>query len=409
MAKVTLSIVLMVFVCIYLRAQPPISGTPGQSTEDLSPRTVRLLVILAPDENLRPDAAADLLAVRYGLEIHNNWYIESLQRNCYVFDSPAPEDMNRWLESFDNDSQVESVQLMQLYSVASTGTNSIDPYFNLQHSFISARIDESHQISTGRNVKVAVIDTGLDRSHYDLRDRVEAALNFVDADQAIEIVEFHATAVMGIIGAAARNGRGIIGIAPDSRLYSLRACWESLPGTSRGQCSSIALARALDWAISNEMKVVNMSLQGSYDPLVSRLIIRAVDEGLVVVAATDLGDGQLSFPASMSEVIAVSSHDPYRAIDYTRNAGKVFVAPGEEILTTMPDNTYDFVSGSSFASAHISGIVALLVEHVPAIDAHTVKAVLRSSTRIANWTILVDACTALATVTDASNCRPLPP
>ena len=315
--------------------------------------------------------------------------------------------MNRWLASLDADSHVESVQLMQLYSVA--GINSIDPYFNLQHSLISARIDESRQISTGKNVKVAVIDTGLDRSHYDLRNRVEVALNFVDADQTIEIVEFHATAVMGIIGAEARNGRGIIGIAPDARLYSLRACWESLPGTSRGQCSSFALARALDWAISNEMKVVNMSLQGSYDPLVSRLIIRAVGEGLVVVAATDLGDGQLSFPASMSEVIAVSSHDPHRAIDYTRNAGKVFVAPGEEILTTMPDNTYDFVSGSSFASAHIAGIVALLAEHVPAIDAHTVKAVLRSSTRIANWTVLVDACTALATVTEASNCRPLPP
>ena len=84
MAKVTLAIVLTVVVCIYLQVQSPIPGTQGQSTGDLSSRTVQLLVILAPDENLRPGAVADLLAVRYGLEIHNNWYIESLQRNCYV-------------------------------------------------------------------------------------------------------------------------------------------------------------------------------------------------------------------------------------------------------------------------------------------------------------------------------------
>ncbi len=125
------------------------------------------------------------------------------------------------------------------------------------------------------------------------------------------------------------------------------------------------------------------------------------------VAATEIGEGQFSFPVSISEVIAVTSYDTQRAVDYTRNAGKVFIAPGEEILTAMPDNTFDFVSGSSFASAHVSRIVALLAEHVPKIDAHTVKAVLSSSTRIVSWAVAIDACEALATVTGAENCRPL--
>jgi subtilisin family serine protease len=379
---------------------------PDPHTAPLPPSaSAELLVIVNADVSA---VAAGALAERHALTLSDSWRIVSLDRDCYVFSGGAAE-LAAALEPLAAEPAVESVQTTRVFHVAGAPEQLIDPYVNLQHSLVSARIDEAQQLSTGAGVKVAIIDTGLDRTHYDLRGRVETALNFVDADQTIEIVEFHATAVAGIIGAAAHNGRGIVGIAPDARLFSLRACWESIPGTSRGQCSSFSLARALDWAITNDMKVVNMSLQGQYDPLVSRLITRAIQRGLVVVAATDLGDEVLSFPASMREVIAVSYHDPLRTMDYTRNAGKVFVAPGEEVLTTMPDNTYDFVSGSSFASAHVAGIVALLAEPVPDIDAHTVRAVLRSSLRIANWDVTIDACTALGTVTGAENCRPPPP
>ncbi len=402
MAKFCIAIALIALSWLYSQlVDIPVAQTPSLA----SGRSAELLVIVNSNVSARAAAA---LARRHALELGGGWHIVSLDRDCYVFTGGAAE-LAAALEPLAADPAVESVQTTRLFHVAGATPELVDPYFNLQHSLVSARIDEAQQLSTGAGVKVAIIDTGLDRTHYDLRGRVEAALNFVDADQTIEIVEFHATAVAGIIGAAAHNGRGIVGIAPDARLYSLRACWESIPGTSRGQCSSFGLARALDWAITNDMKVVNMSLQGQYDPLVSRLISRATQRGLVVVAATDLGDETLSFPASMREVIAVSYHDPLRTLDYTRNAGKVFIAPGEEILTTMPDNTYDFVSGSSFASAHVAGIVALLAEHVPDIDAHTVRAVLRSSLRIANWDVTIDACTALGTVTGAENCRPPPP
>lgn len=402
MAKFCIAIALtaLISLCSRLACLPESAPDPVPPT-----RSPELLVIVNPEVSAEAAAA---LAERYALRLSGSWRIVSLDRDCYVF-SGAATALDAALEPLAANPAVESVQSTRLFQVAGAPAEPVDPYFNLQHSLVSARIDEAHQLSTGAGVKVAVIDTGLDRTHYDLRGRVESALNFVDADQTVEIIEFHATAVAGIIGAAAHNGRGIVGIAPDSRLYSLRACWESLPGTSRGQCSSFGLARALDWAITNDMKVVNMSLQGQFDPLVSRLITRATEQGLVVVAATDLGDDSLSFPASMGEVIAVSYHDPLRTMDYTRNAGKVFVAPGEEILTTMPDNTYDFVSGSSFASAHVAGIVALLAERVPNIDAHTVRAVLRSSLRIANWDVTIDACTALGTVTGAENCRPPPP
>lgn len=401
MARISIVLAFLAIATIYFRVATPASDPQGNRPAERA--TSEYLVILAPDPSAPASAVAADIATRHGLTIARTWRLTSLERDCYVFVGPR----SGTIASLNTEPTIESAHAMRMFEVSGRKLEAPDPYVNLQHSLVSARIDEAHQLSTGKGVKVGIIDTGLDRSHYDLRERVEATLNFVDADQTIEIVEFHATAVAGILGAAARNGRGIIGIAPDSKMYSLRACWESLPGTSRGQCSSFALARAIDWAISNELKVLNMSLQGEYDPLVSRLITRAIENGLIVVAATELGDPDLSFPASMSEVIAASFHDPYRTPNYTRNAGKVFIAPGEEILTTMPDNTYDFVSGSSFASAHISGLVALLAEHVPDIDAHTVKAVLRSSTRVANWAVVTDACTALGTVvTGTDNCRP---
>lgn len=407
MAKIVLAVISVVLIYLTVRLQPAPSADSLSEPNSL-PSSVELLLVVTPIDKRSPLDVANQLAQKYDFVIVDTWRFDSLARDGFVVAATWTLDLKARLAELSADPMIESAQGMQYFSVAGKPSPSkIDPYAVLQHSLITARIDESHQLSTGKDVKVAIVDTGLDRSNSDLRDRISGTLNFVDADQTIEIVEFHATAVAGIIGAEANNGRGIVGIAPDSKMYALRACWESNPGSSRGQCSSFALARALDWAISNGMKVVNMSLQGQYDPLVSRLIMRAVSSGVVVVAATEIGEGQFSFPASMNEVIAVTSHDTQRAVDYTRNAGKVFIAPGEEILTTMPDNTFDFVSGSSFASAHVSGIVALLAEHVPDIDAHTVKAVLRSSTRIANWTVSIDACEALATVTGAENCRPL--
>ena len=182
---------------------------------------------------------AAALASTYQLEIIDNWRIGSLGRDCFAFEIQANKGLTQSLIQIDADPRVESVQTMRYSSVAGAPSRlKIDPYVNLQHSLFTARIDESHQLSTGENVKVAIIDTGLDRSIYDLRDRVDVALNFVDADQTIEVVEFHATAVAGIIGATANYGRGIVGIAPGARMYFLRACWESDPGSSRGQCSS---------------------------------------------------------------------------------------------------------------------------------------------------------------------------
>ena len=362
-----------------------------------------LLYVVLQADTAQPRLVASDIAATYDLTPNSadGWHIESLGLDSYVFAVPAHLNPDQILERLRRDSRIEIVATVGQYSVAGIA----DPYFPLQHALVTTRIDESHRISTGKLVKVAIIDTGLDRSHADLRNRVELALNFVDADPMMEIVEFHATAVAGIIGAQGENGVGILGVAPDSRLYSLRACVESNPGSSRGQCSSLALARALDWAVLNKIKIVNMSLQGEQDELVTRLIGRVVEQGGIVVAASELTDGQLAYPASLDEVVAVSDQESNSLAGLAAHSTRIFIAPGEEILTTMPDNTYDFVTGSSFAAAHVTGIIALLVEQAPEINAYKVMSVLRDSVRIVNWGIMVDSCAALNLLNPKLNCR----
>lgn len=280
-----------------------------------------------------------------------------------------------------------------------------DPYSPLQHSHETTRVTESHSIASGESVKVAIIDTGVDAAHRDLKNQIHQHLNFVGSDQTTPSIEFHATAVAGIIGAQADNGFGVIGVAPKSSLYALRACVETNPGSSRGRCSSLALARALDWAIVNEMQVINMSIHGRDDELVTRLIRKATNEGIVVVAATDLTHGQLAFPAKLPSVIAVSDQESNSLVGLAAHSQRIFIAPGEEILTTLPNDTFDFVTGSSFAAAHVTGIIALILEKSPKLSPSEVTSLLRKSVRVLNWGIIVDSCAALSLLGDDTQCR----
>ena len=112
---------------------------------------------------------------------------------------------------------------------------------------------------------MAAIDSGVEVDHPDLRGRIVLARNFVDTREAV--AELHGTAVAGIIGARADNSVGIVGVAPDAQLMALRACWQRPADESAAVCSSFTLAKALQFAIDNGAKVINLSLGGPRDRL----------------------------------------------------------------------------------------------------------------------------------------------
>ena len=140
-------------------------------------------------------------------------------------------------------------------------------------------------------MRVAVVDTGVDFDHPDLRGRVVKAQNFVDrvGDRNFT-TDVHGTAVAGLIAATAGNGVGIVGVAPEAEIYALKACWQQPPGAREAVCNSYTLAKAVDFAIGQGVQVLNFSLAGPPDPLLGRLIGQALARGIVVVAA-DGGGG----------------------------------------------------------------------------------------------------------------------
>ena len=194
-----------------------------------------------------------------------------------------------------------------------------------------------------------------------------------------------------VIAARANNARGIVGVAPEAKLELYVACW-SQEDFETAVCDSFTLAQALDTLLENPPDILNLSLAGPEDGLVRRLLPEAHRLGVIMVAADPRATtGNQVFPASMEQVIAVGSSG---ASDKER--GDSISAPGEQILVAVPDDNYDFRSGSSLAAAHVSGVVALLLAVTPETDRSAVQSVLRQSqTSADDGRVSVNACAAL--------------
>jgi subtilisin family serine protease len=260
----------------------------------------------------------------------------------------------------------------------------------------------AHHWSRGEGATVAVIDTGVDASHPDLAGRVRQTRNFVDHDQDRFEQDRHGTEVAGVIAAVGNNGQGIVGVAPRVQLLALKACWQSAPGSSAAVCNSFTLAEALGSAIDAHVDVINLSLVGPADPLLAALTRKAVEQGTIVVGAVPANGGMNGFPAGVPGVIAVDM------AEQAAPAKGALRAPGRDVLTLAPEGHYDFATGSSLATANVSGIVALMRARQPQMTAASARALLaRSMQDIAGQAPAVEtinACAALSELLMTGHC-----
>ena len=156
---------------------------------------------------------------------------------------------------------------------------------------------EAWAVTTGSTgVTVAVIDTGIETKHPDLKGRVAKTENFVDGGAQSFAQDRHGTAVAGVIGARANNNEGIFGVAPGADLLGIKACWHSTAGGLEARCSSWTLAKAIDFAVINGTRVINLSLGGPPDPLLTRLIAKAIERGATVVAPSMAAATTVAWP-----------------------------------------------------------------------------------------------------------------
>ena len=331
----------------------------GHAAHADSRTTDRLLGIVAA--SAPPELAHDL-ARDHGLELIGEWPLAALDERCIEFAVGEAKLAADRLERLARDPRVDAAQFSHRHRVAGAAAAvppsraMTDPYFDLQMRTRRREVGWLLEQGSGRGVRIAVIDTGVDTNHPDLVGQLAEATNFVSGDPAMVPAEFHGTAVVGLIAARSGNGIGIHGLAPSAEIFALRACWE--PIYAYGLCSTHTLARALDHAIDMRAHIINLSLAGPDDALLTRLVERAIELGAVVFGAVG-DDPEQTFPASIASVVAVQ-----QGIDddiENPASGLGISIAGLQVLSTVPDGRYDFVSGPSFATAHASGVAAVML------------------------------------------------
>jgi subtilisin len=233
--------------------------------------------------------------------------------------------------------------------------------------------------TTGYRVKVGVIDTGVDFVHPDLRHSLARGINLIQRMALPQDDNGHGTHIAGTI-AAANELQGMIGVAPRATVYPIKAFDHN--GTAF--VSDIILG--IEWCIRNQMDVVNMSFGMKTR---SKSLLNAVNyayrAGVLIVASSG-NDGRTStidFPARYSQTIAVGATNQQRRIaSFTNRSSLVDIyAPGEHIVSAWLSGKYREMSGTSMATSHVTGAIALLMALKPGLTPAQIKAVIKHSTK----------------------------
>lgn len=353
----------------------------------------------APSPQARHVAAQ--IARQYGLRHVAAWRIDALGVHCVVFELAAHRSRDDLVTTLREDPRVESAQPMQRFATGERAGGYNDPYYRLQTGVEALQVSGAHRWSQGRGVRVTVIDTGMDVSHPELAGRVRLTRNFVDSDDEQFRRDRHGTAVAGVLAAIVNNGVGIVGIAPEVEILAFKACWHREPA-GPAMCNTLTLAAALAAALENGTHVINLSLWGPSDPLLGRLVEKALKSGITVVAPANGEDPRRSFPLHVPGVLAVADASEPSKTGIARVA-----APGRDVLTLTPAGHYDYVSGASLSSAMVSGVTALMLERRRNLGPAEIASLLEKTSNTAAGEPsqrIVNACDAVAEVIGSAGC-----
>ena len=266
---------------------------------------------------------------------------------------------------------VLALLLLALAPAAAPAAN--DPLRGEQWNLDLIESDAAHATATGTGAVIAVVDTGVAAGHQDLAGQILPGHDFVEDDDTPQDGNGHGSHVAGIALAATGNGVGISSVAPGAKLLPVRVLADDGSGTSED------VAAGIDWARTHGAQIINLSL-GSEIPIVGAAggdeidaaIRRALAAGLIVVAAAgNNGVPVCEQPAASEGLLCVGAVDKRRQRSFFSSFGQGLgvVAPGgssipvsgEDILSTVPPNTYQEIAGTSQAAPHVAGVAALLV------------------------------------------------
>lgn len=316
-------------------------------------RRYQMLITFGPDTT---DDIVDAVTQQYGLRRLSDALIDLIDRRIVKVARPAAMSAERALQ-LANDPRLEAIQPNYTYTT-SQGARA-------QYAVAKMAIPDAHTVARGRDVLVAVIDSGVNAKHPAIRDAIEEEFDPVGGPPGI--FDSHGTAVASIIAAR----KGVMGVAPEARLLSVKA-FNRYKKKQRTTAESFHLLKGLDWAADRGARVLNMSFAGPSDPLFRQAIVAAAERGIVSVAAAGNKGPKAppAYPAAYPEVIAVTATDAKDRLYRKSNRGSYIAvsAPGVDVLTAGGKKGYGLRSGTSFAAAYISGSIALMAQNSPSLS-----------------------------------------
>jgi subtilisin len=231
--------------------------------------------------------------------------------------------------------------------------------------------------SKGQGVRIGIVDTGVDFTHPDISSSLNRGINLLNRHQLPVDDNGHGTHIAGTL-VASNASTGIRGVAPRASLFPVKA----FDRDGAAYVSDIILA--IHWCVANQMNIINMSFgMSAYSPALHNVVKSAYAQDVVIVASAG-NQGKLNmidYPARFPQTIAVgATNRGNRIAAFSNQGGFVDVyAPGEEIYSTWPHGQYNELSGTSMATAHVSGVIALLLTKRPKLTATRIKNILTNS------------------------------
>ncbi len=279
--------------------------------------------------------------------------------------SASQENLNKILENknIEKYEKVESAKIALFYLVSEQRQD--EQIIPSQLSEINA--DKAWEKSEGKDVKVAVLDTGISRKHPDLEQNI--ALCVSETGSNCEDRNGHGTHTAGII-AAGFNQIGIVGVAPRAKLYVVQVC------DSEGICDADAIAKGIEDARKSKVQIIDIGFASKNDlgEIVKKEISKAYSENVIVVAPSGENGGFVYFPAAYETVIAARAEKPWANFGEEIDA----TAPGEA-LSTYNSFNYATIAGTSVSAAYTSGTIALMLAVNPELTFTHIKDILKNT------------------------------
>jgi len=308
------------------------------------------VVLLYPADQ---GGSVNSIAKKYGLETSSKVVLSSVNTGMLVANTKGQNPLHLSKKINQKEKSVEAGTNNIFKTAATTFSNA--------YSMYETGVRFVHATTKGKGVTICMVDTPIDIFHPSLANAFIETLDLFIVDEKSPESMLHGTTVAGVLVSQNKH----IGIAPKAKLYAVGAfkAEKGQPSNLKGTSSDVA--KALDACIQHDVDVINLSFTGGKDTLVEKMVKKAINKGIVVVAAAGNGGkwGSTIYPALIPGVLTATAVDQNKKLFDMADKGRFidYAAPGVNILTIAPGGKYKLATGTSISSAHVSGVAALLL------------------------------------------------